>query len=74
MSSAYVNVKTDGTMRQRRCCPRLWLKKAKLGEDDLKVAITLHELGVYLRENGRYNEAEEMLRKALVEESKAGRG
>ena len=41
------------------------IKKAKLGEDDLKFGTTLHELGVCLRTAGRYNEAEEVFRQAL---------
>ena len=39
--------------------------KAKLGEDDFQVAVTLHKLGACLRDAGRYDEAEKMLRQAL---------
>ena len=39
--------------------------KAKLDADDTQVAVTLHELGVCLRDGKRYDEAEELLRQAL---------
>ncbi|CAN0348883.1 unnamed protein product, partial [Ascophyllum nodosum] len=43
----------------------LEIRKAKLGEDDLPVAYTLHSLGVCLRDAERYDKAEELLRQAL---------
>ena len=41
------------------------IKKAKLGEDDFQVAVTLHWLGVCPRNAKRYDEAEEVLMQAL---------
>ena len=47
--------------------------KAKLGEDDLQVAYTLHEFGVCLRDGKRYDEAEELLSQALeIKKAKLG--
>ena len=42
----------------------LEIKKAKLGEDDLQIAVMLQSLGVCLRDAKRYEEAEELLRQA----------
>ena len=51
----------------------LEIVKAKLGEDDLQVVYTLHELGVCLRDAKRYDEAEELLRQASeIEKAKLG--
>lgn len=36
------------------------------GEEDLTVALTLHELGVCLREQGQFGEAESVLRQTLA--------
>ena len=52
----------------------LKIEKAKLGEDNLQVAVTLYELGVCLRDAKRYDEAEEVLRQALeIKKAKLGK-
>ena len=43
----------------------LEITKTKLGKDYLQVAVTLQSLDVCLRNAGRYNKADEMLRKSL---------
>ena len=39
--------------------------KAKLGRDDVQVAVTLHEMGVCVREARRLGEAEMLFKRAL---------
>ena len=47
--------------------------KAKLGQNDLQVAVMLHKLGVCLRDAKRYDEAEELLKHALeIKKAKLG--
>ena len=41
------------------------IEKVKLGEDDLRIAYTLHDLGVSLQNAKRYDEAEGVFRQAL---------
>lgn len=43
----------------------LEIREARLGPDDPAVGTTLHELGVCLRQDGRHEEAEAFLRRAL---------
>lgn len=49
------------------------IEEARLGPHDIQVAVTLHQLGVCVRDAGRKREAEGMLRRALeIKESKLG--
>lgn len=49
------------------------MESATVGEDDLQVATILHKLGVCLCNNGRNDEAEDMLRNALtIKQAKLG--
>ncbi|CAN0548388.1 unnamed protein product, partial [Ectocarpus sp. 12 AP-2014] len=51
----------------------LGIKEAKLGPDDVSVAVALHELAVCVREAGRPGEAVPLLERALeIDEAKLG--
>lgn len=51
----------------------LEIEEAKLGRDDLQVAVTLHEMAVCVRQAGRPGEAEGVLKRALeIKETKLG--
>lgn len=42
------------------------IAEAELGPDDVRVAVTLHELGVCVRQAGRPGEAEDFYRRSLA--------
>lgn len=49
------------------------IAEAELGADDVRVAVTLHELGVCVRQAGRPGEAEDFYRRSLaIKESELG--
>ncbi|CAM9124160.1 unnamed protein product [Scytosiphon promiscuus] len=66
------NVNVAGTLHELGLCEStalfahaLEIREARLGPDDPAVGNTLHELGVCLRQDGRQEEAEAFLRRAL---------
>lgn len=70
--SEYGQYHKAGTMLKQG----LAIKKSKQDENDLRVALTLHEIGVCLRrlKDQRYIEAENALRQALtIENTKLGK-
>ena len=53
----------------------LAIREAKLGQESILVAYTLHDLGVCVRQAGRLKAAEELLRRCLaIKETKLGPG